>query len=885
MRTLFSELRHRLRALFLRSRAERELSDELQFHLDREIERNRRRGLSIEEATRRAQREFGGLEPTKEACRDERGIGPLERLSQDLKYAGRVIRKSPGFTLAVVATLALGIGATTTMFGIVDGVLLRSLPYADASRLVQIGTTFGGSIQVGAVSSLDAHDIATRARSLTAVGASRSQTMDTTAEGATPERLDAAIVSASYFDVLGVKPVLGRTFTSADHEPRRDGVAVVSYGLWQRRFGGAPDVVGRTMALDGAPFSVVGVMPRSFRGPDALDQADLDVWVAHAGAEPQPASDRDDASWAIVARMTPTATVSAVREELEAIGKAIGEETGAPGPRRFWTATLQDRTIGDSARQLWMLLGAVSVLLLIACANVANLFLVRATERSREMAVRVAMGAGRGRIVRQLLSESALLSLLGGVCGIALAYVGVGLFRAFGPADLPRAADVAVDTRVLAFSLVISALAGLSFGLAPALDTARASLGAGLRATAANLTGSRSRLRLRSALVVAQTALAVVLLVGAGLLVNSVWRLGHVPPGFDPRDVVWIDVRLPARYADAPRRRAFYDDFLARVRALNGVVAAGGIEGRPLGGGNAVATTQPEGRLPAEAERTPRFPWHAVTPGYFAAMGIPIVDGRPIDESDRVASPRVAVISRAMAAQFWPGERAVGKRFWHGRVAADAPLTTVVGVAEDVRQYSLAEPAPPVVYRPVAQAPRATLGIVARHDGRSAPQVLQQIREAAWAIDPALPLDSAGTMDAQLRSSIAEPRFRAAALSAFGVMAAIVASVGLYATLAWIVRARRREIGIRIALGADPSAVRAIVLRRGLSLAVIGTLAGAAIAVAVSRTMSALVFGITATDFATFSTAVSVMLLVAALASWIPARRAAQANPVAILKD
>jgi putative ABC transport system permease protein len=390
---------------------------------------------------------------------------------------------------------------------------------------------------------------------------------------------------------------------------------------------------------------------------------------------------------------------------------------------------------------------------------------------------------------------------------------------------------------------------------------------------------------LRHALVVAQTALAVVLLVGSGLLVNSVWRLGHVPPGFDPRDVVWVDVRLPARYADAPRRLAFYDDFLTRVRALNGVVSAGGIEGRPLGGGNAVATTLPEGRLPSEGERTPRLPWHAVTPGYFEAMGIPIADGRAIDADDRATSPRVAVISRAMADQFWPGERAVGKRFWHGRVAADAPLTTVVGVAEDVRQYSLAEPAPPVVYRPVAQGPRASLGIVVRHDGRSAAQVLQQVRDAAWAIDPALPLDNTGTMDAQLRTSIAEPRFRAAALSSFGLMAAIVASVGLYATLSWIVRARRRELGIRVALGADPAAVRAIVLRRGLALALFGAVGGLVIAAAVSRTMASLVFGITPTDLATFAGAAAAMLLVAGIASWIPARRAAKADPVAILKE
>ena len=795
----------------------------------------------------------------------------------------RVLRAAPGFSLSVILTLALGIGATTTMFGVVNGMLLRPLPYADSGRLLQIGTTFGGSVHVSAVSALDAHDIASRARTLVALGASRTQAVDTAGDGLAPERLDASSVSSSYFDVLGVRPITGRAFNDADHQPDRDRVAILAYGLWRRRYFGAADVIGRGIALNGVPYTIVGVMPRGFRGPDALGESGVDVWVARAGVEPQPGSDRDNANWGIVARMAPGASPRVVRDELDAIGRAIALENGDPSPRRFWTDTLQDRTVGEAGRQLWMLLGAVGLVLVIACANVASLFLVRATERSREMAVRLALGASRARVVRQLLGEGAILAFLGGMFSVGFAYAGIAAFRALASPDVPRVADVTVDVRVLAFSMALSALAGLSFSLVPAIDAARTSPNTSVRETP--VTSGRSRVRLRHGLVVAQTTFAVVLLVGAGLLANSVWRLGHVPPGFEPGEVVWVDVRLPARYADAPQRRAFYDDFLARVRTLNGVVAAGGIEGRPLGGGNAVATMEPERRLPVGADDARRYPWHGVTAGYFAAMGIPIVDGRAIDDSDRATSAPVAVISRAMADEFWPGERAVGKRFWLGRAAADAPLTTVVGVAENVRQYSLAEPAPPVAYRPFAQGPRASLGILARHDGRSAEQVLRQIRAAAWAIDPALPLDNGGTMDEHVRMSIAEPRFRAVALAAFAVIAALVASVGLYATLSWTVRARRRELGIRVALGAAPSAIRALVLRRGLTLALCGAFAGLAIAAALSSTLSSLVFGIAATDVATFATAAGIMVLVAAVASWIPALRAARSDPVAALRE
>jgi putative ABC transport system permease protein len=528
----------------------------------------------------------------------------------------------------------------------------------------------------------------------------------------------------------------------------------------------------------------------------------------------------------------------------------------------------------------------VSALFLIGCANIAGLFLVRASERGREMAIRLAMGAGRGRIARQLLAESGLLSLTGGGLGVALAAAGLGAFRAFGPADLPRIDEIGIDIRVLAFSAVACASAAMAFGLAPALTVMRTSLAGDLREAARHATSTRGHAGLRQALVVVQVSLAVVLLTGAALLTNSLVRLGRVDPGFDPRDVVWLDVTLPPRYAGPPARLAFFTDLLAESRAATGVVAAGAIAGRPLGGGNAIAPVQPEAPLPVDAQATPRIPLHVVTPGYFAALSVPLLDGRDVSDDDRGTSAGVAVVSRAFAERFWPGERAVGKRFWMGRVSADAPLIEVVGVAADVRQYGLAQAPEPIVYRPAAQAslPVATLSLIVRHDGRGARQVIDQVRAAAWRLDPALPLDRFGTMEATVHASIGEPRFRAMALSLFGGIATLVAGVGLYATLAWVVRARRRELGIRMALGADARAVRRLVVRRGLTLAIAGVILGGGTATVASRLLASMVFGITPTDAPTFAAAAMAMLATAGLACWIPALRAGRVDPVETLR-
>jgi len=726
-------------------------------------------------------------------------------------------------------------------------------------------------------------DLVERNRTFDGLAASRSQSMDAAGDGE-PERFLGAGVSSSYFDVLRVRPALGRAFGADSDRRGGEAVVVLSHGVWQRRFGGDPSVLGRTIRLNGKAFAIIGVMPARFRGPDAIYHTETSLWFPLGQIEDE-LDDRGHAFVQLVGRLKSGVRIEAARAELKSIGEQLGREYPAEGVREYWIASLRDRTVGESGRLLWLLLGAVTLLLLIACANVANLFLVRATERTREMALRAAIGAGRGRIVRQLLTESTMIALAGGALGAVLAWAGVGMFRAWGPSDLPRIGEVVLDTRILLFALGVSVVTGLLFGMVPAIDAMRSGLSGALRDAAVNLTGGRSRMRLRDALVVAQTTLALVLLIGAGLLANSLLRLSRVNPGFDPDNLVWLNVTLPDRSYETPESKlAFYDEMLRRVRAQNGVRSAGAIHGRPLDRNNSIMSMLAEGPVPADPQQVPRVSWHSVTPGYFGTLGITLLDGRDVRETDVTGAMRAAVVSRAFAERFWPGERAVGKRFWMGNVASAAPTVTVVGVVEDVLHYGLGVQAEPMVYRPVGQAPRGWLGLVARHDGRDAGGLVRELRNTVWSLDPTLPLDEFGTMRDHVRASIGEPRFRAATLSMFSGIATVFAFVGLYATLAWVVRARRRELGIRMALGAKRTDVQRMVIRRGMVLAGLGIALGAAAAAAVSRTLSTMVFGVSTTDTVTFTLVAAGMALVALLACWVPARRAAATDPVRTLR-
>ena len=858
---MWSDLKYRLRALFRRDAMERELADELRFHLDREQEA---RGSA-------ARAQFGGVEQTKEACRDERGTGGFDRFRQDLSYAWRMFVRQPSFTSAVVATLALGIGGATTMFAVVDGVLVKPLPYPDADRIVRIGRSFGG-VRVGAVSPADYVTLSSRARTLTSVAVTRTEDLDISVDGS-PQRVRAATVSASYFDLLGGRPARGQAFGAGDDKAGARQIAVISDALARRTLGSV-EAVGRSILVAGQPHVVVGVMPRRFHGPEALDEQSVELWLPLGRRETS--ADPDDASLGTLALLAPGASSDAATRELSALA----------GANHFWTTPLKTETVGDSGLGLWLLFGAVSLLLILAGANVANLFLVRATDRGREIAVRSALGAGRGRIARQLVTETLFFALSGGVAGASLAYGGVELVRQWAPTGLPRVAELQVDVRVLLFAFGISSAAGILFGLSPAHGARRADLTTALRGTSAAMTAGRLQMSLRNSLVVLQTAIAMMLVVGAALLGTSVIRLSHVDAGFDPTNVVWMDVTLPERsYAGGPAKADFFENLTARANAIAGVEAIGVIQGRPLGGGNAVASVAAEGRLPGAGHEVPRVPFHVISPGYFDALHIARIDGRDFGSSDRATSPRVAVVSRSFANQFWPGERAVGRRFWMGRVAADAPLTEVIGVVEDVRQYALGSTPVPMVYRALTQVPRGAATLVARHDGSAPFALIERLREAAWAIDSALPLERSGTMDAAVASSIREPRFRAIAFSSFGAIACAIACVGLAGSLAWLARARRRELGIRVALGANAASVRSIIVRRGMTLAAVGVAIGLAGAAATTRYLGAMVYGISTTDLPTFIAAAIGLLAIAFAASHFPARKASSVSAIEILRD
>jgi putative ABC transport system permease protein len=803
----------------------------------------------------------------------------LSNLLQDVRHAVRSYLRSPGFALACILTLALGIGATTTIFSVVDAVLLRPLPYPAPDRLVQIGMRFG-SIQVSAGSPPDFFDIRARARTFDALAAARMQWLDLAGDGE-PERFDAVGVTASYFDVLQVRPALGRAFDASGDVAGGEAVVVLSHGLWQRRFGGASAVLGRPLMLNGRPWTVIGVMPEGFVPPSAVYHEAVSMWFPLGQVEDD-LTTRGDAFVQLIGRLAPDASIAAAEAELATIAAALDAEYPDGNERRYWIAGLHARTVGDVGGRLYVLLGAVTFLLLIACANVANLFLVRATERGREIALRAALGARRRRIAAQLLTESVVIGLAGGMVGVLLAQVGLSAFRALGPGDVPRLAEAALDVRVLGFATAVSLATSALFGLAPVLGGVRARLAQTMRDGGHGATTGRTQHALRGTLVAGQIAVALVLLVGAGLLINSFVRLSRVDAGFDPDHAVWLQVTLPERYQSAASRALFFDRLRERLRQLPGVMAAGGIHGLPLDGNRSITSLSIEGVAYASEQDLPRVAHHSATPGYFAALGIAIVQGRDFTSEDRADAPPVVIVSETFARTHWPDEAPLGKRVQVG--AATEPWATVVGVAGDVRHHGLAEPAEPLLYRPVAQFARGNLTFALRYENGDAGALLRSARQAVWDLDATLPLDRFGTLTAHVRGSLVQPRFYTLLLAGFGVVALGLAFVGLYGTLAYTVRTRAREIGIRLALGAAGRDVHRIVIGQGMRLAAIGIVVGAAGALVASRVLRSLVFDVTPTDAPTFAAVALAMALVSLAACWLPARRAAGTDPMRTLR-
>ncbi len=874
---------------------EQELDAEIRLHVELRAERLRREGLAPDEAWAEALRRFGPLEEARAtlrgaARRREERLGARESLAglrQDLRYAARTLRGSPAFTLAAVLTLALGIGATSSIFSVVHGVLLRPLPFPAPERLVQVRTVTAGAPEADDVlSPPNFMSLAERSRAFGGVAA--VLTGDHVLGGAGEARtVESARVSASFFGVMGVRPVLGRGFVPAENQPGSDGVVVLGWGLWQRAFGGDPGVVGRTVRLDGVPREVVGVMPRGFDFP-----AERELWV------PLPYDGyfsatgvlgrKGNAYVTVLARLRPGVGLEEGRAELRDLAGRLQAAFPASNTGVGFTAVpLRDALVGEARKPLLLLFGAVGLVLLVAAANVVGLLLARAATREGEMAVRVALGAGRGRLVRQLLTESLLLGLAGGGLGLLLALWTTRALVALRPEGMPRVDSIRVDGPVLAFTLAVALATSVLAGLVPALRATEGGISGTLRGGGRGGLASRRGNRLRGGLVVGQMALAVVLLAGAGLLLRSFARLVAVDPGFRVERVLAFRVELPrAAYDSGDETSGFYARFLERVHGLPGVEAAGAVYRLPIAQGSFGSRFEVEGRAVGAGEEEPSIGVLSVTPGYFRTLGVPLLRGRGIEDGDRAGGPPVVVINRAAAERFFSGVDPVGRRlarFSFDPIEAAAESFTVVGVVGDVRGEALDRAPEPEAFFAHAQVPLPAMSVVVRASGD--PLALAgAVRRELSALDPDLPAPEFRTLEQVVAESVARPRFLAGLLTLFAAAALSLAALGVYGLLSYAVAQRTREIGVRIALGARPRDVLEMVVRRALALAGAGVVLGLGGALTLTRLLESQLFGVGAGDPATLAAVVSLLGAAALLASLVPARRAARMSPLEALR-
>ncbi len=808
----------------------------------------------------------------------------MNTLLQDVRFSLRMLLKKPGFTFVVVLALALGIGANTAIFSVVNTILLRPLPFKNSDQLIWLRETNpSADIKEESLSPPNYLDWKTQSQSFEDMGAFASTRLTLTSGSGEPERINAAYVADGFFSVLGAEAKIGRTFTPEEDKPGNARVIILSNGLFERRFGSDPNLIGNTITINGNPYTVVGVMPKEFMNPKPDDRRPPDAWAPLA-VDYNKENRRGD-YLNVIARLKPGTTVEQARAEMTTITERLEQQY--PDTNSGWRAIvmpLHERFVGDIRPALMVLLGAVCFLLLIACANVANLLLARSTARQKEIAIRTALGAHRGRIIRQLLTESVMLSLTGGALGLLFAFWGVGVLTSLSPGSIPRVSEIGVDSRVLVFTLGVALLTGIIFGLLPALQASNPNLNETLKEGGrSSVEGTRGG-RLRSVLAATEVALALVLLIGAGLMARSFLRLQDVNPGFDAQRVLTVGLFLPStKYKEGPLVVAFYKELLSKVESLPGAISAGAIDTLPLDVGGNVLGFVIEGRPPQQpGDDTPDAEHRVVSEDYFRTMGIPLLRGRLFEGQDGPNAPQAIVINETMAKRYFPGEDPLGKRINLGD-PQENPWLTIVGIVRDTRHEALSAEPYSQMYAVHTQAPRRSLALVVRTSGDPM-SLVSAIRSRIADMDRDLPLSNMRTMDQILSESILRPRFNMLLITIFAVVAMVLASVGIYGVISYSVSQRTHEIGVRIALGAQPRDIFKMVVGQGLKLAVTGVGAGLVAAFALTRVMVSLLYGVEATDPVTFAAIAAALTSIVIMASYIPARRATKVDPMISLR-
>src|SRR5437870_670479 len=898
------ELARRLRMLIHRRQFDAELEEEMRLHLELRQHEQLQSGMTEGDARAAARRRFGNTTYLKQESHIAWGWEWFENLAQDARYGLRMLRKSPGFSAVAVLTIALGIGATTAIFSVVDATLLHPLPYRQPEQLVSIEDDLPG---VGAQD----------------VGMSQPEWQDLQRSGifeyvsptwfdennltgsSQPARVRLLLVAPNYFALLAVQPQLGRAFDPQDHSPGIIPEVVISDGLWKRSFGADSNILGESVRMDTDLYRIVGVMPAGFDAPGrTAEERNIEIWAASSFyGTPMPDHPPRNRRYfpTAIARLKPGLTMAAAQKQLDVLTASLQKQfPGDYPPQNAWTVRvlpLKERVVGNVRQSLVLLLGAVGLVLLIGCVNVANLLLARASTRGREMAIRRALGAGQARLTRQLLIESLLLSLFGGIAGLAILFSLKDFLLQLVPENLPRLNEISISWSVLLFALIVSVVSGVLFGLAPALQAGRLDLNHALKQEGRVSTGSGERARTRRGLVITEFALSLVLMIAAGLLLRSFWNLLNVQLGFSPQSVISVRTRLPApndpgidKYATASQEAPFVRELIRRCAMLSGVeeVAIGDTASIPLdeslrdlkliSEGQFLLTV--EGR-DAQSDHSTVVERSSVSPDYFHLLKIPLLRGRLFNELDNDNTPQVAVINQAMAQSYWPNEDPLGKRL--KAVKAGASWITVVGVIANARTQSLAQADLPQIYLDLYQTGAKRLAILLRGHLHAA-AIADEVREQVQALDPTLPVSGAETLNETVSASLSQRRFSMEMITLFALTALLLAGLGIYGVISYLVSERTQEIGIRLALGASRANILRIVLRQGLGLAIVGAAVGLVCALIVSHLMASLLYGVRPTDPPTFVGVAFLFIGVAVLACYLPARRAMKVDPMVALR-